>query len=154
MDIPYLPPICPLERCPAGTETETKEILPHPTTKSTAKEKKVQKKQMKAGLQVKPHLAHWKEAGKSEEDIQQRLSQLPLMRELVKHPAEIWEDEETGRLTYLASAIGRDGKKYIVGFTPGGEEDYLETFWPDSKRIGKKRQGKKIFPSPAVAPST
>lgn len=99
-------------------------------------------------------VAHWKEAGKSEEDIQQRLSQLPLMRELVKHPAEIWEDEETGRLTYLASAIGRDGKKYIVGFTPGGEDDYLETFWPGSRSLGSKRKGKKIYPETADAPST
>ena len=99
-------------------------------------------------------IKHWEENSKSEEDIKHRLSQLPLMRELVKQPAEIWEDEESGSLTYLASAIGNDGKKYIVGFTPGGEDDYLETFWPDSKRIGKKRQGKKIFPSPAVAPST
>lgn len=37
MDIPHLPPICPLERCPAGTETETKEMLPHHLTKSTPK---------------------------------------------------------------------------------------------------------------------
>lgn len=40
MDIPHLPPICPLERCPAGTETETKEMLPHHSTKSTPKAKK------------------------------------------------------------------------------------------------------------------
>ena len=99
-------------------------------------------------------IRHWEENAKSEADMKHRLSQLPLMRELVKQPAEIWEDEERGSLTYLASAIGNDGKKYIVGFTPGGEDDYLETFWPESKRIGKKRQGKKIFPSPAVAPST
>lgn len=99
-------------------------------------------------------IAHWEERGKSEEDINLRLSQLPLMRELVKRPGEIWEDEERGSLTYLASAIGFDGKKYIVGFTPGGEDDYLETFWPDSKSLGKKRQGKNIYPSPAVAPST
>ena len=42
MDIPHLPPICPLERCPAGTETETKEKLPPPqrevNTKSPKKE--------------------------------------------------------------------------------------------------------------------
>lgn len=99
-------------------------------------------------------IAHWEERGKSEEDINLRLSQLPLMRELVKRPGEIWEDEERGSLTYLASAIGFDGKKYIVGFTHGGEDDYLETFWPDSKSLGKKRQGKNIYPSPAVAPST
>ena len=43
MDIPYLPPICPLERCPAGTETETKEVLPPPHHEVNTKSKKVQK---------------------------------------------------------------------------------------------------------------
>lgn len=97
-------------------------------------------------------IEHWEENAKSREDINHRLSQLPLMRALINKPAEIWKNGD--RLTYLASAIGIDGKKYIVGFSPTGKDDYLETFWPDSKSLGSKRKGDKIYPKTAVAPST
>jgi hypothetical protein len=89
---------------------------------------------------------HWVKAGKTNDDINKRLAALPLIEEVVKNPAEIWENEKGSR-TYLASFIDihQLGKKYTIAFTQEEDNTVIKTYWPESKQIGTKRNGKKIY---------
>lgn len=42
-------------------------------------------------------LEHWAKEGKDAEDIDRRLSALPSIEEVVKNPAEIWQNENGSR---------------------------------------------------------
>ncbi len=89
---------------------------------------------------------HWKNHTKNKKDINERLSLLPLIKEVVKNPAEIWE-QENGKRTYLASVISsfERGKRYTVAFTRVDDNLVLETYFPNSNSIGSKRAGKLLW---------
>lgn len=99
-------------------------------------------------------LDHWAEHNKKDSDVNERLAALPLIEEVIKDPAEIWEKADGSR-TYLASVIDNHnrGKKYTVAFTQAENNTVLETYWPESKQIGSKREGKMIYER-ADAPGT
>ena len=93
-------------------------------------------------------LNHWAREGKSEDMINARLSALPLIEEVVKNPAEIWENENGSR-TYLASVLDpyrQNGKSYTVAFTKAADNTTLETYHIGSTSIGSKRKGKQLYP--------
>lgn len=98
---------------------------------------------------------HWQRANKSQADINARLAALPLIEEVVKNPAEIWENPNGSR-TYLSSVVNPyqpNGKSYTVAFTQSADNTVLETYFLDSKQVGLKREGKKLYER-AVAPGT
>ena len=131
--------------------------MPKKTTAKEAREK------LAKGVHVKNPLGeevtldnrlikHWENANKTESDINERLADLPLIEEVVKNPAEIWEDED-GKHTYLASVINphKQGKSYTVVFTYSNDNSVIETYWTDSKQIRKKRVGKNLYSSAVVS---
>lgn len=97
-------------------------------------------------------IEHWEKANKEESDINERLASLPLIEELIKNPAEIWEDENSKR-TYLSSVIDlyQQGKRYIVAFTYDDDNSVIETYWTESNQIENKRVGKKLYDSAVVS---
>lgn len=91
-------------------------------------------------------LEHWKEAGKTEADIQERLASLPIARKALAHPNEIWLDEKSGVRTYLSATLDVNRKAYVIAFTLGGESNgILQTYRPESRNINSKRQGMLIY---------
>ncbi len=93
-------------------------------------------------------LKHWEKAGKREDMINDRLSALPLIEEVVKNPAEIWENNNGSR-TYLASVIDpyrQNGKSYTVAFTQEKDNTVLETYHLNSNNAAGKRKGKQLYP--------
>lgn len=89
---------------------------------------------------------HWEKANKEESDINERLVVLPLIEEVIKNPAEIWEDEN-GKRTYLASVIApyQQGKSYTVAFTQDKDNTVIETYYPKSNNAVRKRIGKLVW---------
>lgn len=93
-------------------------------------------------------LEHWAKEGKDAEDVNRRLSALPLIEEVVKNPAEIWQNENGSR-TYLASVVDPykpKGKSYTVAFTQTADNTVLETYWPDTNSAHSKRKGEQLWP--------
>lgn len=97
-------------------------------------------------------IEHWEKANKEKSDINKRLAVLPLIEEVVKNPAEIWEADD-GKRTYLASVIApyKKGKSYTVAFTYSNDNSVIETYWTESNQIGNKRAGKKLYDSAVVS---
>ena len=93
-------------------------------------------------------LEHWAKEGKDTEDVNRRLSALPLIEEVVKNPAEIWQNENGSR-TYLASVVDAykpKGKSYTVAFTQTADNTVLETYWPNTNSAHSKRKGEQLWP--------
>lgn len=158
---------CNQHECQQGCSIGYKGLL-HPAqwnpiimpNKITAKEARLK---LEKGIHVKNPLGeevtlddrilnHWDGANKKESDINTRLAALPLIVEVVKNPAEIWEDEK-GKRTYLASVIDPydTQKRYTVAFTQDEDNTVIETYWTDSKQIEAKRVGKKLYESAVVS---
>jgi hypothetical protein len=89
---------------------------------------------------------HWQRENKTQEDINRRLAALPLIKEVVKNPAEIWEKEDESR-TYIAGFIDPyiTGKKYAIAFTQAKDNTIIETYWANAEKVNKKRAGKLLF---------
>lgn len=102
-------------------------------------------------------ILHWLRGNKTQTDINTRLSALPLIEEVVKKNAEIWENPNGSR-TYLASVVDpwrANGKSYTIAFTQSSDNTVLETYFPNSNNAEQKRQGKQLYPQkPTVAPGT
>ena len=91
-------------------------------------------------------LTHWSDAGKSAEDINERLAHLPVIKKCIKHPAEIWEDEETGIRTYMAAYCPNDEKKiYPIAFTVQKDKSKIRTYYLSKRGIDTKRKGKLLY---------
>ena len=91
---------------------------------------------------------HWRRGNKSQTDINNRLSALPLIEEVVKNPAEIWENANGSR-TYLASVVDpwrANGKSYTVAFTQSVDNTVMETYHINDRITSNKRQGKQLWP--------
>lgn len=91
---------------------------------------------------------HWQRANKSQADINARLAALPLIEEVVKNPAEIWENPNGSR-TYLSSVVNPyqpNGKSYTVAFTQSADNTVLETYHINDRITSNKRQGKQLWP--------
>lgn len=75
-------------------------------------------------------IEYWVKAGKSNDDINTRLAALPLIEEVIKNPAEIWENDNGSR-TYLANFIDmhQPGKKYTIAFTQEEDNTVLKTYF-------------------------
>lgn len=94
-------------------------------------------------------LEHWAKEGKDAEDVNRRLSALPLIEEVVKKPAEIWQNENGSR-TYLASVVDPykpKGKKYTVAFTQTADNTVLETYFINERITENKRTGERLWPA-------
>ncbi len=96
-------------------------------------------------------IKHWEDAKKSEKDINNRLSYLPVIEQSIKTPAEIWEYENGSRV-YLAAYIHRGyqddqnkGKVYLLSFTVSSDSSKIQTYFPNEHSIHKKRQGKCLY---------
>lgn len=89
---------------------------------------------------------HWQRENKTKDDLNRRLAALPLIKEVVKNPAEIWEKEDASR-TYIAGFIDPyiTGKKYAIAFTQAKDNTIIETYWADAEKVNKKRAGKLLF---------
>ena len=91
---------------------------------------------------------HWQRGNKSQADINARLAALPLIEEVVKNPAEIWENPNGSR-TYLSSVVNPyqpNGKSYTVAFTQSADNTVLETYHINDRISFNKRQGKQLWP--------
>lgn len=91
---------------------------------------------------------HWQRGNKSQADINARLAALPLIEEVVKNPAEIWENPNGSR-TYLSSVVNPyqpNGKSYTVAFTQSADNTVLETYHINDRITSNKRQGKQLWP--------
>ncbi len=102
-------------------------------------------------------LEHWAKGNKSKDDVETRLSSLPLVEKVINTPAEIWEDDRGAR-TYLASVLEphrQKGKSYMIAFTQSEDNSVLETY-RNTERISKsKRTGKRVYPQgPPDVPGT
>jgi phage gp29-like protein len=117
----------------------------------------IAKSELEKGIKVKNPLGeeitldkriiqHWVNANKSEKEINDRLALLPLIKEVVQKPAEIWE-QENGKRVYLASVISpyEPGKKYTIAFSRIDDNLVIETYFPNSNSIGSKRTGKLLW---------
>lgn len=117
----------------------------------------IAKSELEKGIKIKKPLGeeitldkriiqHWVNANKSEKEINDRLALLPLIKEVVQNPAEIWE-QENGKRVYLASVISpyEPGKKYTIAFSRVDDNLVIETYFPNSNSIGSKRTGKLIW---------
>ena len=91
-------------------------------------------------------IEHWEKERKNEIDINERLADLPLIKEVIKNPAEIWENEDKSR-TYLASVVDpyRPGKRFTIVFTQKEDNSIVESYWTKADKINKKRAGKLLF---------
>ena len=71
---------------------------------------------------------------------------MPLIEEVVKNPAEIWENDNGSR-TYLASFIDihQPGKKYTVAFTQEEDNTVLKTYFINERITENKRKGKRLW---------
>jgi len=93
-------------------------------------------------------LEHWAKEGKTKKDVDTRLAALPLIEEVVKNPAEIWQNDNGSR-TYLASVVDpyrSKGKSYTVAFTQTADHTVLETYYNNERITDNKRTGKKLWP--------
>lgn len=102
-------------------------------------------------------LNHWyatdeesKRKGKepqSENEINARCAELPLMLEVIKNPHEIWRNEN-GSITYLAKFLDRykpHGEGYMVAFTKAGNDALLETYKPNTHLSAGRRKGELLW---------
>ena len=91
-------------------------------------------------------IQHWINSNKSEKEINERLALLPLIKEVVQNPAEIWE-QENGKRFYFASVISlyEPGKKYTIVFSRVDDNLVIETYFPNSNSVGSKRTGKLLW---------
>lgn len=141
------------ETCRCGPADWKPLLMPDPIKPEAAREKlaKGVKVQNPLGEDVtldKRLLEHWAKGGKDAEDVNRRLSALPLIEEVVKNPAEIWQNENGSR-TYLASVVDPykpKGKSYTVAFTQTADNTVLETYWPDTNSAHSKRKGEQLWP--------
>ena len=141
------------ETCRCGPADWKPLLMPDPIKPEAAREKlaKGVKVQNPLGEDVtldKRLLEHWAKEGKDAEDVNRRLSALPLIEEVVKNPAEIWQNENGSR-TYLASVVDPykpKGKSYTVAFTQTADNTVLETYWPDTNSAHSKRKGEQLWP--------
>lgn len=141
------------ETCRCGPADWNPLLMPDPIKPEAAREKlaKGVKVQNPLGEDVtldKRLLEHWAKEGKDAEDVNRRLSALPLIEEVVKNPAEIWQNENGSR-TYLASVVDpykSKGKSYTVAFTQTADNTVLETYWPDTNSAHSKRKGEQLWP--------
>ena len=141
------------ETCRCGPADWKPLMMPDPIKPEAAREKlaKGVKVQNPLGEDVtldKRLLEHWAKEGKDAEDVNRRLSALPLIEEVVKNPAEIWQNENGSR-TYLASVVDPykpKGKSYTVAFTQTADNTVLETYWPDTNSAHSKRKGEQLWP--------
>lgn len=141
------------ETCRCGPADWKPLMMPDPIKPEVAREKlaKGVKVQNPLGEDVtldKRLLEHWAKEGKDAEDVNRRLSALPLIEEVVKNPAEIWQNENGSR-TYLASVVDPykpKGKSYTVAFTQTADNTVLETYWPDTNSAHSKRKGEQLWP--------
>ena len=141
------------ETCRCGPADWKPLLMPDPIKPEAAREKlaKGVKVQNPLGEDVtldKRLLEHWAKEGKNAEDVNRRLSALPLIEEVVKNPAEIWQNENGSR-TYLASVVDPykpKGKSYTVAFTQTADNTVLETYWPDTNSAHSKRKGEQLWP--------
>ena len=102
-------------------------------------------------------LSHWEEGKKDVQLINDRLAALPFIEEVVKNPAEIWQNENGSR-TYLAASFDpyqEASRRYVVAFTTSSDNTVLETYHLNSTSISGKRKGKLIYEAGrADAPGT
>lgn len=141
------------ETCRCGPTDWKPLMMPDPIKPEAAREKltKGVKVQNPLGEDVtldKRLLDHWAKEGKDAEDVDRRLSALPLIEEVVKNPAEIWQNENGSR-TYLASVVDPykpKGKSYTVAFTQAADNTVLETYWPNTNSAHSKRKGEQLWP--------
>ncbi len=141
------------ETCRCGPADWKPLMMPDPIKPEVAREKltKGVTVQNPLGEDVtldKRLLEHWAKEGKDAEDVNRRLSALPLIEEVVKNPAEIWQNENGSR-TYLASVVDPykpKGKSYTVAFTQTADNTVLETYWPDTNSAHSKRKGEQLWP--------
>lgn len=128
---------------------------------------------LKAGIKVRNPLGdevtldetllkHWKaeeEAArnknkepKEQGDINARLTRLPLIEEVIRHPHEIWERDNANGLvshTYLAKVLEAErekGQGFMVAFTKTGDTATLETYYINKRVTSSKRTGRRIWP--------
>lgn len=143
-----------VETCRCGSPSDWKPItMPNPISPGAARQA------LEQGIRVQDPLGkeltldgkilrHWEKAGKSQKDIQTRLSALPLIQMVLRDPAEIWE-ESNGSRTYLASVLDPykpKGRTYAVAFTMADDNTTLETYFPNSRSVVGKRRGKQLWP--------
>lgn len=142
------------ETCRCGPADWKPLMMPDPIKPEVAREKlaKGVKVQNPLGEDVtldKRLLEHWAKEGKDAEDVNRRLSALPLIEEVVKNPAEIWQNENGSR-TYLASVVDPykpKGKKYTVAFTQTADNTVLETYFINERITENKRTGERLWPA-------
>lgn len=143
-----------LETCRCGPADWKPLMMPDPIKPEAAREKlaKGVKVQNPLGEDVtldKRLLEHWAKEGKDAEDVNRRLSALPLIEEVVKNPAEIWQNENGSR-TYLTSVVDPykpKGKKYTVAFTQTADNTVLETYFINERITENKRTGERLWPA-------
>lgn len=142
------------ETCRCGPAAWKPLMMPDPIKPEVAREKlaKGVTVQNPLGEDVtldKRLLEHWAKEGKDAEDVNRRLSALPLIEEVVKNPAEIWQNENGSR-TYLASVVDPykpKGKKYTVAFTQTADNTVLETYFINERITENKRTGERLWPA-------
>ncbi len=160
------------ERCGADNPAECRVhgVPPHEWTPHIMPDKMAPDKaraELLEGAQVKNPLGedvtldrrilrHWEKENKKADDIEKRLAALPLIKQVVAKPAEIWEAPDGSR-TYLASVYNpyenakmkdgkkTGGKKYTIVFTQAKDNTTIETYWPEAETVNKKRAGKLLF---------
>ena len=93
-----------------------------------------------------PHIVqHWRDEGKSEADINDRLSKIGYAIATVKRPSEIWQDDD-GTLSYLSCYI-EGHKKHIVAFTLRPQNKEIHTVFFAPTDISHHRKGKLLYPN-------
>ncbi len=137
-------------------------MMPNPIKPEVAREKLNKGVMVQNPLEEKVTLdsrliEHWTDECKNADEVNRRLSALPLIEEVVKNPAEIWENEDGSR-TYLASVLDPykpKGKSYTVAFTQSEDNTILKTYYPETKSPSSKQTGKQLWPrTPAVTSGT
>ena len=90
-------------------------------------------------------LTHWQEAHKTQQDIDRRLSYLPIIEQSIKTPAEIWEQDDGTRI-YMAAYLSPDeGRIYPLSFTVSNDSARIKTYFPREHSIQNKRKGKLLY---------
>ena len=91
-------------------------------------------------------IEHWVEEGKSPEDINERLSYLPVIEQGIKTPAEMWEQEDGTRIYMAAYHPIQGGRVYPLSFTVNKDSSKIRTYFTNQRNIELKRRGKKLYP--------